>query len=67
MSYRQLIEKAAPGSKPRQIEALMRDKFGTLDNLSPDEFRCEAQFAAFVVGKGMELAERLADSMGLPQ
>lgn len=54
------------GTDPRHIEAYMRLSHPTLDGLSADEFRYEAEIACICVSvAGPTVAEHLALSTGL--
>ena len=54
------------GYDPRHVEAYMRNKWGTLDALSADQFRTEALIATVhISADGRAMAERLTQSYGL--
>lgn len=64
--YRQAILDIAPGYDPRHVEAYMRLTFGTLDHLSPEEFRREVYLACRDIDEGgVDQAEGLARSYGM--
>lgn len=54
-----------PKVDPRHVEAYMRDARGTLDGLSSGQFRAEALSAASLVRSDRQMAERLAQCLGL--
>lgn len=63
--YADLILAVAPDYDPRHIEAFMRIMSGTLDHLSPSQFRTEVRAAATCVDAGgPDFAERVARSYG---
>jgi len=66
MGYQQIIREILAhvgriGVDLRYIEAFMRSAHGTLDALSPSEFRREVEVAIACV----DMADRLAQSFGL--
>ena len=70
MRYQEMIAEALDGiaenTPPRQIEAYMRDEYGTLDHLSKDQFRVAAYNAVIAIRRdGPLVAEQLTRSYGL--
>ena len=64
--YQQMIAEIVKDVPAHEVEAWMRLKFGTLDNLYPEDFKAEARFAAKVARHAGKLASKeLADSFGL--
>ena len=64
--YQQMIAEIVKDVPAHWVEAWMRLKFGTLDNLYPEEFKAEAKFAAKVAKHAGPMASKdLADSFGL--
>jgi hypothetical protein len=64
--YQQMIAKIIKDVPAYQVEAWMRLKFGTLDNLHPEDFKAEARFAAKCVRQcGASVSKDLANSYGL--
>lgn len=63
--YSDRIRTLAPDFDPRHVEAYMRDFLGTLDHLSPAQFRAEVRLAAACTEENPAAAERLALSYGL--
>ena len=52
-------------TEPRIVEAWMRSECGTLDALSPDEFRAEVLAGSDMADADPEVSRYVADSMGL--
>lgn len=50
---------------PRLVEASMRVQYGTLDHLSRDVFRAEAELAEAMIAHDPDAMERVARSYGL--
>jgi hypothetical protein len=64
--YASLIKKLCPKHDPRHVEAYMRLDHPTLDGLSPEQFKHEAEVSAGCVDQGgVDQAEKLAQSYGL--
>jgi len=64
--YAALFREFQPTHDPRHIEAYVRLQYGTLDHLTRDELRAEAEIgAACVDAHGVEHAEALAETYGL--
>lgn len=64
--YQTRILKLVPLYDPRQIEAMMRVEYGTLDHLTADRFAHEVEIARQCVDEaGPDMAERIAKSFGL--
>ena len=60
------IKELSPTSDPRHIEAYMRLVHGTLDQLTPEQFREEVALAVACIAEGgIDEAENLAQSYGL--
>jgi len=63
--YQAKIKELSPASDPRHVEGYMRLERGTLDRLSPEQFRAEVALAvACIAGGGIDAAEKLAQSYG---
>jgi len=65
MSYQQMIAAIAPDANARHVEAFMRSEHGTLDALSPEQFRAEVFAADLCAQEEPAVAESLARSYGL--
>jgi hypothetical protein len=64
--YETIIRDLSPAGDPRHVEAYMRLEHGTLDRLSPQQFRAEVALAVACIAEGgTEAAEKLAKSYGL--
>ena len=61
--YSDRIRKLAPRHDPRLVEAWMRLERGTLDSLSPGQFRAEVRIACQCINADPEGSKRLADSI----
>lgn len=66
-AYRdRIVEVVGRGHDPRHVEAYMRLESGTLDCLSPAQFRREARMAVRCIdAAGTNQAELLAQSFGM--
>ncbi len=53
------------GYSPRLIEGWMRSEHGTLDALTPEQFRQEVEVACQLIDRNPALSETLAESYGL--
>ncbi len=53
------------GYSPRLIEAWMRSEHGTLDAMTPEQFREEVEVACQLIDRNPALSETLAQSYGL--
>jgi len=63
--YQAKIKELSPASDPRHVEGYMRLAHGTLDQLSPEQFRAKVVLAvACIAGGGIDAAEKLAQSYG---
>ena len=63
--YHQMIAPIARGHDTGQIEAFMRLEHGTLDRLSPSQFKSEVNVAIECIMDDPALAESLAASYGI--
>jgi hypothetical protein len=64
--YQTKIKELSPASDPRHVEGYMRLAHGTLDQLSPQQFRAEVALAVACIAEGgIDTAEKLAQSYGL--
>jgi hypothetical protein len=64
--YQAKIKRHYPDSDPRHVEAYMRLEHGTLDHLTPKQFRTAAALAiTCIIEGGIDAAEKLAKSYGL--
>lgn len=65
--YQDRIKQMVPTHyNPRHIEAFIRCEHGTLDKLSPAQFRREVFLAFLCIEEGGdEMAERVAKSLGM--
>jgi hypothetical protein len=64
--YQTKIKELSPASDPRHVEGYMRLARGTLDQLSPQQFRAEVALAVACIAEGgIDTAEKLAQSYGL--
>ena len=64
--YQTKIKELSPASDPRHIEGCMRLEHGTLDQLSPQQFRAEVALAVACIAEGgIDTAKKLAQSYGL--
>lgn len=66
MSYAETIRSIAPSYDARHVEAYMRVEHDTLDSMPPGRFAAEVRIACACVDEGgVEMAERIARSLGL--
>jgi hypothetical protein len=64
--YQTKIKELSPASHPRHVEGYMRLAHGTLDQLSPQQFRTEVALSvACIADGGIDTAEKLTQSYGL--
>ena len=64
--YQTKIKELSPASDPRHVEGYMRLEHGTLDQLTPEQFRAEVALAVACIAEGgIDAAEKLAQSYGL--
>ena len=62
--YQQSIQKIVPDLDPAHVEAYMRMEYGTLDGISPAQFKACAKRAASDVRLDPEFAAEVAASYG---
>ena len=63
--YQAKIKELSAASDPRHVEGYMRLAHGTLDQLSPEQYRAKvASAVACIAGGGIDAAEKLAQSYG---
>lgn len=70
MGYAEVIRTVAAkqgriGYDVRWIEGWMRSEHGTLDALTPEQFRAEVEVACQCIDQNPALSETLAESFGL--